>query len=370
MRRHLLLATAASLIAAGGAATWLGTRATAAAPETVPTAPTPRAVQVARIELTRPGTERAWTGIVRARREADVGFRAAGRIAIRHVEIGQTVAAGDVLAELDPVDLDLAHRSAEADLRGAEATARQAVADAERSRPLLAAGHVSRAFDDQRQATARAAQERVAAARAQLALARNRLGYAILRAPAAGVVTALLAEAGQVVTDGQVVLKLAQNGERELVVQVPEAALAGLDGAARATLWARPDQPLAATLREVSPQADANLRTYTARFSLPEAPDWVAMGMTGTIRLAAEGVPVATVPLSAVHDRGRGAMVWMVVGGRAVATPIEVLSLGDVTATIRGPLAAGDLVVAMGPQRVDPGEALRVVDTRLAATLR
>jgi len=368
MPRPLLLAASALVLAAGGGVAWLATHAAAAPP--APAAPTPRAVQAARIVLTTAGTERAWTGTVRARREADVGFRAAGRIAVRRVEIGQAVRAGDVLAALDPADLALSQRSAEADLRAAEATARQAALDAERSRTLLAAGHVSRAYDDQRVATARSSQERVAAARAQLELARNRLGYAVLRAPADGVVTALLAEAGQVVAEGQAVLKLAQNGERELVVQVPEAALAGLDGAARATLWARPEAPLPAMLREVAPQADANLRTYTARFSLPGAPDWVAMGMTGTIHLAAETAPVANVPLSALHDRGRGPIVWKVVDGRAVAVPVTVVTLGEVTATIRGALAAGDAVIATGPQRIDPGEAVRVVDTRLAASLR
>ncbi|HYZ34670.1 MAG TPA: efflux RND transporter periplasmic adaptor subunit, partial [Crenalkalicoccus sp.] len=238
-------------------------------------------------------------------------------------------------------------------------------------RILLAAGHVAASFDDQRQAAARGAEEKVAAARANLELARNRLGYAELTAPTAGVVTALLAEAGQVVTEGQPVLRLANPAERELVVQVPESATAGLpDAAAEARFWARPGEALPARLRELAPQAESALRTYTARFTLPDAPDWVALGMTGTIRLAAEGGLAANLPLSALHDRGQGPMVWRVEGERVTAVPVGVVRLGETTATVTGALAEGDRIVALGPQLLDADQPVRVVQTRLAATLR
>jgi RND family efflux transporter MFP subunit len=337
-----------------------------------------RPVQVAEVTLAPLGVTRAWTGVVRARREADVGFRAGGRIVERLVDVGASVAAGQPLARLDPADLALALRAAEAELAGAEAQARQTAADAARARTLLAAGHVARAFDDQRQAAARSAAEKAAAAQAQLQLARNRLDYAVLRAPTAGVVTALLAEAGQVVAEGQPVLRLANPAERELVVQVPETAVTGLapGAVASAGFWSRPgDPPLAVRLRELAPQAETALRTYAARFALPaDAPDWVSLGMTGTVRLSQAGeaaLPVATLPLSALHDRGTGPMVWKVEGSRILAVPVEVVALGEVTATLRAPaLAAGDRVVALGPQLLDPAMPVRVVQTRLAATLR
>jgi len=331
---------------------------------------TPRPVQVAEVRLAPAEDLHAYTGVVRARREADIGFRASGRITARLVEVGSRVMAGQVLARLDPTDLALSVRAAEAELAAAEAQARQAAAEARRSRALLAAGHVAPAYDDQRQASARSAQENVAAARAQLELARNRLGYAELRAPGDGVVTALLAEAGQVVAEGQAVLRIANPEERELVVQVPEAAVTGLAKAEpRVAFWVRPGETLTARLREVAPQAESALRTYTARFSLPAAPDWVALGMTGTVRLAGQAAPVVTLPLSALHDRGEGPMVWRVEHGRVAAVPVEVVSLGEVTATLRGALTEGDRVVALGPQLLDPGLPVRVVQTRLAATL-
>jgi RND family efflux transporter MFP subunit len=334
----------------------------------------PRPVQVAAIRLTPLDSVSTHVGTVRARHEVDVGFRASGRITARLVEVGQAVRAGEELARIDPADLALSLRAAEADLAAAEAMARQAVADAARSRNLVGAGHVSAAFDDQRQAAARSAQERVTAARAQLELARNRLDYTLLRAPTSGVVTTLLAEAGQVVTEGQPVLRLADPSERELVVRLPESALAGLAGMrAEASFWAQPDAALPATLREIAPQADGALRTYAARFSLPQAPEWLALGMTGTIRLSGNraALAAAQVPLSALHDRGAGPMVWRVTtSGRVEAVPVEVLRLSETTAALRGPLREGDSIVAMGPQLLTPNEPVRVVQMRLAATLR
>lgn len=367
MRRVRHLALIASALA------FAGCEAEGTAP---PQAEAPKPVQVAEVRLAPPGAARAYTGVVRARREAEIGFRVGGRIVARLVEVGGRVAAGQELARLDPTDLALAARAAEADLAAAEAQSRQAAADAARSRALLAAGHVSAAYDDQRVAAARSSAERAAAAGAQLQIARRRLDYAVLRAPADGVVTALLAEAGQVVPEGQAVLRVANPEERELVVQVPEAAVAeAAGGRAEASFWARPGEAFPARLRELAPQAEGALRTYAARFSLPGAPDWVALGMTGTVRLAAAdggGRAAATVPLSALHDRGQGPMVWRVEGGgaRVSAVPVEVVALGEVTATLRGPLADGDLIVAVGPQVLDPDARVRIAGTRLAATLR
>jgi RND family efflux transporter MFP subunit len=333
----------------------------------------PQPVQVAEVRLSPGEAVSAHTGVVRARREVEVGFRTGGRIDARLVEVGERVVEGQVVARLDPTDLTLSRRAAEASLASAEAQARQARNEAQRSRELRAGGHVSTSYDDQRQASARAAAEAVASAEAALQLASNRLSYAALRAPSAGIVTALLVEAGQVVPpDGGPALRLADPVERELLVRVPESALPDLAAAAaEARFWARPDVALAATLREVAPQADPALRTYAARFSLDGAPDWVALGMTGTVRLTRHEEVAASLPLSALHDRGQGPMVWRLrEQGRIEAVPVTVRALSGQTAEVAGPLEPGDRVVAMGPQLLDPGQRVRVVQTRLAATLR
>ena len=323
-------------------------------------------VQVVVVALADDEATRAYSGIIRPRREADVGFRAGGRILAREVDIGAHVTAGQVLARLDPTDLALAVRSAEADLAAAEAQAAQAVADAARSRRLRADGWVSAAGDEVRQAAARAATERVASARAALDLARNRLGYGELRAPTDGVVTAVLRDRGTVVGEGDPVLRLAEAGPPEADVQLPEQALpdAARAGAA-VTLWARPEQRIAAHLRELAPAADGKLRTYAARYVLDDAPDWVALGMTATLHLPdAGGERVATLPASAVLDRGEGPIVWQVTqDGTLRAQKVAVRRLEQDRAVVAG-LADGARVVALGAQKLDPAVRVRVADTR------
>jgi RND family efflux transporter MFP subunit len=331
----------------------------------------PKPVQTATFRPAPTEAATQLTGVVRARREADMGFRASGRIAERLANLGERVEEGQLLARLDPRDLALAVRSAEADWAAAQAQATQATNDLTRSQQLLAAGHVAAAFNDQRVAAARAARERVASAEATLALARNRLSYAELRAPQPGVITAVLAEAGQVVAEGTPVLRIANPEEREILVQAPEALLPRLRGAAAASFWARPDALLPVALRETAAQAEPGLRTYAARFAIPDAPDWVQLGMTATIRLSAQGVLAARVPLTALHDRGEGPMVWALQPeGRIRAVPVRVHALAETTAQIEAALEDGARIVSMGPQLLAPDHRVRVVDTRLAATLR
>ena len=327
-----------------------------------------RPVEAVRVVLTADTDSRAFAGTVRPRREADVAFRAAGRIAERDVDMGSRVTAGQVLARLDPADLALAVRSAEADLASAEAQAVQAGADAQRSRTLRAQGWVSAATDDLKQATARAATERVASARAALALARNRLDYAELRAPADGVITATLADPGTVVSEGQPVMRLAEAGAPEAEIQLPEQALpeAARPGA-WVTLWARPDMKLAARLRELAPAADGKLRTYSARYTILDPPAWLALGMSATLHLPApDGGEIATLPAAALIDRGRGPMVWEVKdAGRLIAQPVHVRRLQQDHVVVTG-LSEGELVVALGAQKLDPDARVRVADERPA----
>jgi membrane fusion protein, multidrug efflux system len=284
----------------------------AAAPEP------PRPVQVAEIRFAPAEQPRAFAGVIRARREVDIAFRAGGRIATRLVDVGATVVAGQELARLDPADLALSLRAAEADLAAAEAQARQALERCRRSRALLAAGHVAAAFDDQRQAAAqrggaRGLRPRVARAGAQPARSHD------------------AARAGRWRDHGAARRGRAGGGRGPGRAAHRRPVRAGGDGAAcpkaRCPACAtrgprrasgRGPTALAARLREVAPQADGMLRTYAARFALPEAPDWAALGMTGTIRLSAESAPVATLPLGALHDRGQGPMVWRVEGARMV----------------------------------------------------
>jgi RND family efflux transporter MFP subunit len=327
-------------------------------------------VQAVRITLESHADRRSYAGVVCPRREASIGFRTGGRIVERLVDVGALVVAGQDLARLDPVDLALGVRSAEAELSTAQAQNQQAQSDATRSQTLLAEGWISVAADEVKRATALAAAQKVASSATTLALARNQLNYAVLRAPTAGVITAALADPGTVVAEGAPVLRMAEAGPLEVEVALPEATVAGADiAASRATVsvWARPDANYAATLRELSPSADPRLRTYTARYTLTEAPAWLALGMTATVSLESReaGSSLAALPIAALADRGDGPIVWVVDAGtgRIESRAVVVHALRQDRAFVDG-LNQGELVVALGVQKLDPQARVRVTDIR------
>lgn len=320
-----------------------------------------RPVLAVRVQPAQDAAPRHYPGLVKPRREADIGFRAGGRILAREVDIGARVTAGQVIARLDDTDIALGVRSAEADLASAEAQAAMTAAEATRSRTLSAAGWTSASVDDQRQAAARSAAQRAEAARAALTLARNRLEHTVLRAPSDGVVTAIMADRGTVVAEGTPVLRLAEAGSLEVEVQLPETALADIAAAGAAvTLWARPDAPLAATLRELAAAASPGLRTYAARFTLAAPPDWMAIGMSATLALR---VPLpsglATIPAAALADRGQGPIVWVIDGNTVTAQKVTIVALRQDRAAVSG-VAPGTVIVALGGHKLDPAAKIRV----------
>lgn len=328
----------------------------------------PLPVQVVKVAIAPAGEARAFAGVVKPRREADIGFRAGGRIIAREVDVGARVTKGQVLARLDPTDLDLAVRSAAADLAAAEAQATQAAADAARSRTLLAQGWTPAATDDAKQASARATREKAIAARSALALATNRRDYAVLTAPADGVITASMADPGTVVADGQPVMRLAEAGALEIEVALPESVAATAATEAGASIWARPDAKLAARLREIAPAADPKLRTYTARYGITDPPAWLALGMTATLHMPPrDATPVASLPAAALADRGQGPMVWVIgaEGGKPEARPVTLAGMRQGRVLVAG-LKEGELVVAVGVQKLDPARPVRVADIRPA----
>src|SRR6266568_189700 len=274
-RPHPFLALAALLVLAGCEA------------NTAPAIKAERPVQVQRVAFENEATSREFVGVVRARYETDLGFRVAGKIVTRVVNVGDRVNAGDVVAQLDPRDLGLQVESAEAELAAATSNLVQAAADLERYTTLKGKGFASIADFDRKKAANDEAEGRLERARRSLDLARNQLGYADLKADADGVITATLAEAGQVVAIGQAVARLAHRGEKEAVVALPETWLGeARKSNATVRLWSERERSFEATLRELSPQADAASRTYAARFTIKDADDSVAFGMTATVTLA------------------------------------------------------------------------------------
>ena len=325
-----------------------------------------RPVRVQAVAFENGETTRDFVGIVRARYETDLGFRLAGKIVARVVNVGDRVRVGDVVARLDPQDFKLQVESAEAELAAATSNLAQTSADLERYTTLKARGYASVADFDRKRATKDEAEGRVERARRSLDLARNQLGYAELKADADGVITATLAEPGQVVAAGQAVARLAHRGEKEAVVALPETWL-GEARRSNATvrLWSDRDRSLAARLRELSPQADAATRTYAARFTIQEADESVAFGMTATVTLSHAAERVARLPLSAVLNRGTGASVYLVDENGALALrPVSVASFTEDAALVTAGLKDGDKIVTLGVQKLEAGLKVRTVETR------
>ncbi len=334
---------------------------------TAPAIKSERPVQVQRVSFESETAAREFVGVVRARHETDLGFRVAGKIVTRVVNVGDRVRAGDVVARLDPQDLKLQAESAEAELSAATSNLAQATSDHERYAALRARGYASVADFDRKTWTRDEAEGRVARAKRALDLARNQLGYTDLKADADGVITATLAEPGQVVAVGQAVARLAHRGEKEAVVALPETWLAEARNAkATVRLWHDRARSFGASLRELSPQADPASRTYAARFTIHDADDAVAFGMTATVTLAhATDTPVARLPLAAILNRGTGPTVYVVDGnGGLVQRPVTVASYTEDAAVVSAGIGEGEKVVTLGAQKLEAGLKVRTVEVR------
>jgi RND family efflux transporter MFP subunit len=333
--------------------------------ETAPLAKIGRPVQVQRVAFENGAAAREFVGVVRARYETDLGFRVSGKIVERLINTGDRVKAGDVIARLDPQDLKLQVESAEAELAAATSSLAQAAADLERYATLKTKGYAPVAEFDRKKAANDEAEGRVTRARRALDIARNQLTYADLKAGADGVITATRAEPGQVVSVGQAVAQLAHRGEKEAVIALPETWLEDVRRTqAKVRLWSDGDRVYQARLRELSPQADAATRTYAARFTILDADDAVAYGMTATVTLSRPGdESVAKLPLSSVLNRGHGPAVFLVDDGGALELrKVTVASFNGDTALVTGGVSNGDRIVTLGVQKLEPGLKVRTIE--------
>jgi RND family efflux transporter MFP subunit len=331
------------------------------------TAKAKRPVQVQRVAYENENATREFVGVVRARYETDLGFRVAGKMVSRVINVGDRVHVGDVVARLDPQDLKLQVESAEAEFAAATSSLQQAASDLERYTTLKTHGWTSIADFDRKKAAKDEAEGRLERAKRSLDLAHNQLDYSELKADADGVITATLAEPGQVVAIGQPVVRLAHRGEKEAVVALPETWLAeARSSKATVQLWSGPGRNFTARLRELSPQADAMTRTYAARFTIDDPDDSVALGMTATVTLSlAADVPVAKLPLAAILNRGAGPSVYVVdTSGALQLRPVKVASFTEDTALVTSGVSSGDRIVKLGVQKLDAGERVRAIDER------
>jgi RND family efflux transporter MFP subunit len=320
-----------------------------------------RTVRTAEIRYDKAQETNRYTGTVQSRHEVDQAFRVGGKIVARKVDVGQTVREGDVLAVLDDTDYRLVEEAARQQLNASLTTLRQAESDRKRNQELIGDGAVSTAEDEHTRSAADKAKAAAEAAARQLELARNRLQYTALRASRSGVVTAVRAEAGQVVAEGQPVISIANPGEPEVVVDVPEDQVATFKAARyQASLNASPEQTFDVALRELSPQAASTTRTFRARLK-PVAPRPLPLGATATLiaqRSAGEAA-VAAIPAAAITQADGKPALWVVrreAEGVATVhlTPVSVHGYRNDEVLVSG-VPAGALVVTAGVQKMAPG---------------
>ncbi len=257
---------------------------------------------------------RSFVGTVRPRVESDLGFRIAGKVAERMVTTGDRVTAGQPLARLDAADLALQREQAEAEVAAARASLAQAEAEDRRIGALRREGWSTASAFDRQRAAVEEARARLNRSERALSLAANNLDYAVLRADADGVITATSVEPGQVVSPGLPAMRLARAGSHEAVVAIPEAMIERVRRAdASVSLWSGQGRSFPASLRELSPSADAQTRTYLARFAMRDAPPGLEFGLTATVTISdRESEQVARLPLSAVYNDGQGPSLFVV----------------------------------------------------------
>ena len=367
-RLTLVGIVATALVGAAGAFTW---SANASRPPAV-AEPVLRPARVAEIHYRPHNHSLMLAGTVVPRIETVLGFRVAGKVISRDVDVGASVAPGQLIARIDPTDYRLAVDNARAALVSADADYARAKADLERYQALRGSAAFMPQTLDQRQSIASTALAHVDQARSQLAAAENNLAYTELKADAAGVITAVQAEVGQVLAQGQGMVKLARSEELEILVGVPEHRLKTVRETSQVTfeLWSDAGHRYAARLRELSPSADPLTRTYPARFTVIDPPSFIGLGMTASLTLSKpEPGVLAEVPLGAIFQEGTRPAVWVVdkVSGAVELRPVTIARWRDDTALIASGVKDREIVATAGVHKLEPGQKVRPV---LAAAVR
>ena len=364
-RRFALGLPRAALVCAVLAALSACSKSDPPAPEVRPV----RAITLANADL---GSSAAFSGDVRPRYESRLGFRVAGKISARQVDVGTVVKRGQVLMQLDPQDLRLGQAQAQASLRAAQTESELAAAELRRYQDLRKQNFVSQAVLDQKVAAARSSQSSAEAARAALREQANQTGYARLVADSDGVVTGIDAEVGQVVQAGTPVVRVARTDEKEVVIGVPEDQVADVQAGAavKVKLWADPDSAIPGRIREIAPAADPATRTYAVKVALP-ARDDIRLGMTAVVELARAGGGNGSgsgirVPLTALVQNKGASAVWLVEQGAVRLVPVTVGGVSGNEVVLAGGVAPGQTVVTAGVNLLKGGQKVKILTADVA----
>ena len=337
-----------------------------------------RAVKVITVGVNAFSSGYEFAGEVKAQVESRLGFRVAGKIIKRQVELGQRVKAGQLLAQLDPQDYKLAADAARAQLQAAATNRDLAAADFKRYKELKEQNFISGAELERRDTTLKAAQAQFEQAQSQLAVQGNQASYASLVADVAGVVTAIEADPGQVVSAGTPVVRIAADGPRDVVFSVPEDKVSGikLGMAVKVRGWAQDTQtaPAMAKVREVSASADPATRTYQVKLALdgkaPSPPLGATMYVMPEGLGDVQGMPVIKLPTSALRQEGQASAVWLLdkASMTVKSQTVQIATADGNEAVIAAGLQPGMLVVSAGVHVLSPGQKVTIYQQKVALT--
>ena len=309
-------------------------------------------------------------GEIQPRYESRLGFRVGGKVIARRVDVGNMVRRGQVIMQLDPKDLQLAQAQANAAVSAAASNLALAKAELDRYRELRQKNFVSQALLDAKDAAYKSAAASYDQANAGLKVQANQNSYASLVADVDGVVTALEAEVGQVVAAGTPVVRIAQTGEKEVRVSIPEDKVGALRSVTslKVRTWANQGLELDGRLRELAPIADPATRTYTAKISLPKAGPEVRLGMTATVSFVTQSTQQGIrLPLTALFNDKNQTAVWVVENGAVKLVPVQVAGAMGNEILIAGGISAGQSVVTAGINLLRPGQKVTILGQELAA---
>jgi multidrug efflux system membrane fusion protein len=330
-----------------------------------PTEEPVRSVKIVSVASAGSQSGSEFSGEVRARVESRLGFRVAGKLIRRQAELGQHVKAGQVLAQIDPQDYKLAADAGRAQLAAATTNLALAAADYKRFKDLKDQNFISGAELDRRDAAVKSAQALVDQARAQLASQGNQSAYTSLVADVSGVVTAVEAEVGQVVSAGAPVVRIAQDGPRDVQFSVPEdqVAAVAVGSAVSVRAWAATDS-LKGVVREVAASADPMTRTYLVKVALDQA-HALALGSTATVVPAAllrRGQPVIKLPTSALRQDGKTTAVWVLEPATMTvrSQPVQIARVEGNEVVVSSGLTPGMRVVVAGVHVLSPGQKVTI----------
>ncbi len=309
-----------------------------------------------------------YSGSVTARFQSNQGFRVTGTVLKRLVEVGQHVVIGQPLLQLDPAQLDLNRQAAQAQLNAARSQASQAQVTLDRDATLLKQNFISQAEYDHDSVNLDAAKAQLQVAQSQYGEATNQADYGTLRAAVTGVVTAINVDVGQVVSSGKAVISIAKDGDREVVINVPESRVEQLRKAKglTVTLWAVPGKTYHAKLREIDPDTDQTTRTYDAHITVLHPDAAMLLGMTAYVHLPnVEGQRAYALPLTAIYYQGNTPMVWLVDKQNSTVTgqPVTLLTAQGDDALVNAGLKDDDVVVTAGVNLLHAGQKVQPLGT-------